>query len=116
MPSHPDSYREGIKSNTMEFNKNEIKYIKAKERVEELKKFYGNLTSYILVISALAGINYWTNEWRYMWFLWAAFGWGIGLFFHAMNTFKWNPFFGKDWEERKIKEIIEKENNGTKWR
>ncbi|MAU26825.1 MAG: histidine kinase [Muricauda sp.] len=100
----------------MEFNKNEIKYIKAKERVEELKKFYGNLTSYILVISALAGINYWTNEWRYMWFLWAAFGWGIGLFFHAMNTFKWNPFFGKDWEERKIKEIIEKENNGTKWR
>lgn len=100
----------------MEFNKNEIKYIKAKERVEELKKFYGNLTSYILVISLLAGINYWTNEWRYMWFLWAAFGWGIGLFFHAINTFRWNPFFGKDWEERKINEIMEKEKNDTKWR
>lgn len=100
----------------MEPNKNELKYIKAKERVQELRKFYGNLTSYVLVISLLAGINYWTNEWRYMWFLWAAFGWGIGLFFHAVNTFKWNPFFGKDWEERKINEIMEKENNGTKWR
>lgn len=101
----------------MEFDKKEIKYIKAKERVQELRKFYGNLTSYILVISLLAGINYWTNEWRYMWFLWAAFGWGIGLFFHAMNTFKLNPFFGKDWEERKINEIMEKErNDGTKWR
>lgn len=112
MPDKAGQYKTTI----MEFDKNEIKYIKAKERVEELRKFYGNLTSYILVISALAAINYWTNEWRYMWFLWAAFGWGIGMFFHAMNTFRWNPFFGKDWEERKIKEIMEKEKNGTKWR
>lgn len=29
----------------------ENKYIRAKERVEELKKFYSNLTSYVLVIS-----------------------------------------------------------------
>ena len=59
-----------------EFNK-ESKYIRAKERVEELKKFYGNLTSYIIVISGLALLNYWVDGWSYMWFLWAAFGWGI---------------------------------------
>ena len=75
-----------------ELNK-ENKYIRAKERVEELKKFYGNLTSYIFIIGMLALINYFTNEWRYPWFLWAAFGWGIGLVFHAFRTFKWNPFF-----------------------
>lgn len=96
------------------FNK-ENKYLRAKERVEELKKFYGNLTAYVIVISILAGINYWSNEWRYMWFLWAAFGWGIGLFFHAMRTFNLNPFFGRNWEERKIKEFMQDEEHKNRW-
>lgn len=51
-----------------------------------------------------------------MWFLWAAFGWGIGIFFHALNTFKWNPFFGKDWEKRKIEELLEKDKEQEKWK
>ena len=93
----------------------ESKYVRAKERVEELKKFYGNLSSYILVISLLAIINYWTNGWSYMWFLWAAFGWGIGLIFHAIGTFNLNPFFGKDWEERKIREIMDEEESKQRW-
>jgi hypothetical protein len=94
----------------------ESKYLRAKERVEELKKFYGNLTSYIFVIGVLAIINYFTNEWRYMWFLWAAFGWGIGLVFHALKTFNLNPFFSKDWEERKIREFMdEEEKGGARW-
>jgi len=99
----------------MEDFKKEAKYLRAKERVMALKKFYGNLLSYILIISLLAAINYWTNDWRYMWFLWAAFGWGIGIFFHAIKTFNLNPFFGKDWEERKIKEIMREDEHQNKW-
>ncbi len=99
----------------MEDFSKENKYLRAKERVEKLKKFYGNLTSYVLVISALAVINYWTNEWSYMWFLWAAFGWGIGIVFHAMGTFNLNPFFGRDWEERKIKELMQDEDDLKRW-
>ena len=98
-------------------NKNkESKYIRAKERVDELKKFYGNLTSYVVVISGLAILNYYLNEWRYMWFLWAALGWGIGILFHAIGTFNLNPFFGRDWEERKIKEYMDNDENITKWK
>lgn len=100
----------------MEDFSKENKYIRAKERVEELKKFYGNLTAYVIVISGLAALNYWVDGWRYMWFLWAAFGWGIGLFFHAIRTFNLNPFFGKDWEERKIKEFMnEDERSPKRW-
>ena len=95
--------------------KKENKYFRAKERVEELKKFYGNLTSYVVVISVLAGINYWTDGWNYMWFLWAAFGWGIGLFFHALKVFNLNPFFGKDWEQRKIREFMDDDDSNTRW-
>jgi hypothetical protein len=96
-----------------EFNK-ESKYIRAKERVEELKKFYGNLTSYVIVISGLALLNLWIDGWKYMWFLWAAFGWGIGLFFHAIRTFNLNPFFGKDWEQRKIKEFMKEDEQAPR--
>ena len=98
----------------MEDFSKENKYIRAKERVEELKKFYGNLTAYVIVISGLAILNYGVDGWRYMWFLWAAFGWGIGLFFHAMRTINLNPFFGKDWEERKIKEFMKEDDDITR--
>ncbi len=93
----------------------ESKYLRARERVDILKKFYGHLTSYLIIIPLLAVINYWTNGWRYMWFLWAAFGWGIGLFFHAIAIFNMNPFFNKDWENRKIREFMEQEERTNKW-
>ncbi|MEM7486764.1 MAG: 2TM domain-containing protein [Bacteroidota bacterium] len=100
----------------MENLSKESKYIKARERVDQLKKFYANLWTYIIVISVLALINYLTNGFRYAWFLWAAFGWGIGVFFHAIGTFNLNPFFGKSWEERKIKQFMQKEEDNDKWR
>ncbi len=92
----------------------ENKYIKARKRVDIIKKFYSNLLSYIVFISFLAGLNYYIDGWNYPWFLWAAFGWGIGIFFHALKAFNWNPFFGKNWEERKIKEYMEQENKSSR--
>lgn len=99
----------------------ETKYQKAKERVAAIKKFYTSLFMYVIFIGFLAGLNYYTNQLRYAWFLWAAFGWGIGLFFQAAKAFQWNPFLGKNWEERKMKELLDKEdetrtNSNTRWR
>ncbi|GGG11198.1 histidine kinase [Dokdonia pacifica] len=90
------------------------KYERAKERVADLKKFYGEIMSYFLFMAVLAGINYYFNDWRYMWFLWPAFGWGIGLIFKAYKLFSKSAFFGRDWEERKIKEYIDKEDRYEK--
>lgn len=99
----------------MEQENQQEKYQRARDRVDELKKFYGNLTSYVLVILMLAVINYITY-WGYKWFLWAAFGWGIGLLFHAGRTFRWNPLFSKDWEERQIRKYMEEEeSSGRRW-
>lgn len=86
------------------------KYLRAKEKVEELKKFYSNLTSYLVVIPGLAIINYLTNDFHYVWFLWPALGWGIGLVFHAAKAFGWSPIFNGDWEERKIREYMDRDN------
>ena len=100
----------------MESNlKKQNKYLRAKERVAELKKFYTSLIGYVLVISMLAALNYYTNGWSYMWFLWAAFGWGIGLLFQAAKAYRWSPFMGKNWEERKLKEFLDEEEK-NQWR
>ncbi|MFC5045066.1 2TM domain-containing protein [Aquimarina hainanensis] len=84
-------------------------YDRAKERVEEIKKFYSNLFSYIVIIGFLAGLNYFQNQWRYAWFLWPAMGWGIGVVFHAIKAYRFNPVFNKEWEERKIRKYMEEE-------
>ncbi|CAM3477131.1 2TM domain-containing protein [Zobellia roscoffensis] len=93
----------------------ESKYIRAKERVENEKKFYSGLISYVVTISFLAAINYYTNHFAYAWFLWAAFGWGIGIIVSAIKTFGFNPLFGRDWEQRKIKQFMQEDEGRAKW-
>ena len=87
-------------------NNDSQKYIRAKKRVDDLKGFYGNLTSYCVVIPFLIFINYQTH-WGFQWFWFPLFGWGLGLAIHAFTLFG----YGQDWEDRKIREFMEKENN-----
>ena len=88
-------------------------YRKAAKKMEDIKGFYGNLISYLIVIGGLAVLNLATYP-KYLWFLYPAIGWGIGVIIHAMAVYNLVPFLGKDWEERKIREIIEKEKS-KKW-
>jgi hypothetical protein len=81
------------------------RYEKAKERVEAIKGFYGNLTAYLIVIPILMYINYRTTS--FAWFIFPALGWGFGLLGHGLQAFGYNPLFGRSWEERKIKEYME---------
>lgn len=83
-------------------------YLNAKEQVKKEKEFYGNLTSYCIVIPVLAVFNYLTTG--FLWVIFPALGWGIGLLFHGLAAFNYSPFLGRDWEERKIKEIMNKED------
>ncbi|MDH5034733.1 MULTISPECIES: 2TM domain-containing protein [Chryseobacterium] len=85
-------------------DKETIAYRKASRRVKDLKEFYGNLTSYCIVIPFLAILNIVTAP-GYLWFLWPALGWGVGIAFHAISVFG----IGKSWEERKIRELMEKD-------
>lgn len=87
---------------------NDDRYFKAKKRVEEIKGFYGNLIAYIVVNLGLLILNLVTSP-EVLWFFWPLFGWGLGVFFHGMKVFNYMPFLGKDWEEQKIKEFMEKE-------
>ena len=85
------------------------KYAMAKEHVEELKGFYINLVLYCLIIPGLILLNMYTT--RFPWAIFPALGWGLGVLFHGSEVFGWNPFLGKDWEERKIRELMRKDQN-----
>lgn len=104
----------------METSDIESKRERAAKRINELKGFYIHLAVYVIVnimisviiivsnmssgdsfIEALLNFNTFSTS----------FFWGIGIFFHGARVFGLNPFFGKDWEERKIKKILEEDQN-----
>jgi len=98
----------------METNDNDaLVLIKVKKQVKEMKMFYLHLMAYIVVITVLMIINLITYPF-YLWFLWPVLGWGIPIAFHALSVFNMSPILGRDWEQRKIEELIEKEK-GSKW-
>ena len=83
------------------------RYERAKEKVKAIKGFYGNLTSYCLVIPILAYVNYRTTN--FAWVFFPILGWGFGLVSHYMEAFGKHPLWGKRWEERKMREFMEDE-------
>lgn len=93
-----------------EINESNI-YYSAKKRVEELKGFYGNLISYCVVIPILIAVNLIYMP-KFHWFWFSACGWGFGLTMHALKVFG----YGSKWEERKIQEILNKNNEKSLWK
>ena len=88
------------------------KYAKAKKRVKKIKGFYIHLIVTVLIIPVLIFINLKFVP-SYHWFYYPIIGMLIGVFFHWLGIFGIEKIgLGKDWEERKIKEFLENNNNG----
>jgi hypothetical protein len=88
----------------------EDKYQKAKKRVQAIKEFYTHLTVYVLVNLLLFTINMLTLPGS-LWFYWPLMGWGIAVALHALRVFGSGGRMGAEWEDRKIKELMEPGEN-----
>lgn len=95
-----------------------LAYLRAKKKVEILKGFYSHLVVYIIVNTAiiLVSANVFNNKpidiWHWSNYI-TAFFWGFGLVTHAIYVFfvmNVSNNFLKRWEEKKIKEILEKDS------
>jgi hypothetical protein len=86
----------------------EESYKRAKKRVGELRGFYEHLIAYVVVNIMLIIINLVTSP-DTLWFYWVTVFWGIGVIWHAISVFGKRSKLGKNWEDKKIKEIMEKE-------
>ena len=84
------------------------RYIRARRRVGEIRGFYTHFIVYIIVNIFLFILNIVTSP-GMLWFFWVTFFWGIGLAIHGFNTYAEGRFFGREWEEKKIRELMERE-------
>jgi transcriptional regulator with XRE-family HTH domain len=73
--------------------------------VRKLKGLYIHLIIYVTVISFLVIVNLMTYH-HYLWFIWAALGWGIGILAHGMRVFDKVPFLNGDWERRHVEKYL----------
>ena len=90
-------------------------YDMAYKKVKKLKGFYTHLLVYIFVNIFIYVLNVNDLKPEESYFEWhnftTLFFWGIGLTAHGLSVFMPYFVFGKNWEERKIKELMEKEKN-----
>ncbi|MCZ8196604.1 MAG: 2TM domain-containing protein [Flavobacterium sp.] len=98
----------------------QIQYENALKRVKKVKGFYTHLIVYVVINIMIIIVNIQNLDKEDSYFqienFFTAFFWGIGLLSHALSVFGPNLFLGKDWEDKKIKELMEKENsNQQKW-
>jgi len=78
-------------------------YERAKKRVRSLKSFYGHLAIYVVIMVFLFLLDVSGGEgW---WFYWAGVPWGLILAGQGIRL----VWFGPEWEERKIREAMERE-------
>ena len=93
--------------------------LRAKKRIEELKGFYVHFGVYICVNVFLTVKHIYGDLENGFTFtesileissygIWVF--WGIGVIYHALKVFSFDFLLGKNWEDRKIKEYMNKNN------
>ncbi len=86
----------------------ENRYLKAQKRVKEIKSFYTHLITYVAVNVVIIIFNILYHELGYMKVkvnqFYSLIIWGIIVLIHAGFV-----FLGKDWEQRKIRKLMDKE-------
>ena len=88
---------------------------KAQSRARQKRNLYTHFilfligsVIFILLFAAFdVGIN--LHPFAIDWFVWLIGIWAILLLIHAYNVFVTNKFLGKDWEDRQIERLVEKQ-------
>lgn len=91
---------------------------RVRKKVKSIKGFYKHLVVYLLVNAFLLIMHYVDLKPTEPFLSFNTFGtavfWGFGLAFHAFGVFGPDIFLGTSWEDRKIKEMMEKDRKNRK--
>lgn len=94
-------------------NNSKSDYLEAQKQVKQIKGFYTHLIVYVCVNVFLIGLQavdldkgeeFWSLD-----LLKVPALWGIGLGIHWMSVFLPTFIFGRNWEEKKIRELMNEE-------
>ncbi len=89
----------------------EEKYLRAQKKVKKMQGFYIHLAVYLVFNLLFAILSGTKDGWKGFIepLMTTGLFWGIGLFFHWYGVFGMDLFLGKNWEEKKIKELMDKD-------
>lgn len=99
----------------MKTQDSELKFIKAKGKVEKLKRFYTHLVVFVVINCVITAVKVMHNMNKGETFEEAFFDfatlaswlfWGVALALHAFSVFGIHLLLGEDWEERKIEKYM----------
>jgi hypothetical protein len=99
-----------------ERNNPNARYEMAFKKMKRIKGFYVHLAVYLIfntIVIFTGDIRFIDEGSLDLGNFSLAFYWGIGLAAHGASVFGRDLFFGKDWEARKIREFMGKENHKT---
>ncbi len=99
-------------------NQDDIRYKEAERRVKKIKNFYVFVFIYLAVNCFILLINCKELKphetiWQLKYFTLPLF-WGIAVVVYGFRVFVPGFIFGNNWEEKKIREFMEKESNNRK--
>lgn len=92
---------------TLEAQRHDEALRRARKRVKEIRGFYIAAAAYAVVIPSLWVINIIVG--KPVWAHWPMIGWGIGLTAQGLSVFAGRSFFGSEWQEKKVDEIMARE-------
>ncbi len=95
---------EGTSADVMERHR----YLRAQNRLKELKAFYIHLMVYLIINSVIVYVNIEHEEVMALSSFGTAILWGIGILVHAAVVFLPNFILGQNWEEMKVQQIFKK--------
>jgi 2TM domain-containing protein len=82
-------------------------YQDARRHARQVRGFYVHALVFVLVNAGLVAINLLLTPGR-IWFGWGLAGWAVGLAAHGLSVFAFGGWLGRDWEERKIREYLDR--------
>ena len=101
-------------------NNKEAQYLSAKKRITELKEFYIHFCVYVVVniflsvaqiVDGITEDKSFTEIFSDMGIYGVWLMWGIGIGIHALKVFGSNAVLGKNWEDKKMKELMNQNKN-----
>ncbi|MCU0949866.1 MAG: 2TM domain-containing protein [Burkholderiaceae bacterium] len=82
----------------------------ARKYVKRLRDFYQLLVVAVFVIAISMFVN--LSSGGRLWFYWVIFAFGIAIAFSALDTFGRGLWLGREWQERKLREVLDRQRSG----
>lgn len=94
------------------------RYDRAAKRVKQIKSFFSHALVYVVINIMIIIVNIQNLDADESYYQWQNFFtlifWGIGLLAHGLTVFLPAIILGKNWEERKIQEFMNKDKKSWK--